>query len=583
MKSYLSSSNRGFGANRQTSFVSYPQHDSTNLTKFAEGFGQFTTRSLMLHGNSTSYLNQLGSDAVLKAVGTDFTFEFWVKVLAYHPSINGAIISSRGATSGGWLVYLIGEGDALKRKISFNVFSDEMYSNTLLNLNKWYHIACTYRNGAGNTSVGKIYINGVLDSTDTLNNITAPNNGQTHVMGYDPLTSGSGLKAQYDEIRFWTVERTADEIRNNYLKAMTGTESNLFLNLRLEEGRGNPYNLVSNTQVSATNVVWLADSPRLDDSTAVALSVSQVSKETADFKTALEQNGSYITPNYLRAADALVNQVTALGTSFATLDYVTKLYVRNLIVNGGRISASTLLHIDTFVKTLRNKGVLSKMLDVGVYCGDNLAAALTKLVYPSDYSPWLLNYNFAENDYSQRTGIIGDGATKALSTGLPTTSVLTNNNVSTSFYHRGTSTGVLHGLHNGAEPRILLLAPWTDGNFYSDIYNDSNGAGRVFTSAGAAGSGFGHMLASRTSSSSHTIYRNGTQLNSNGGSGGTFSSLGGHPLPAYGTYQIASSAITGFATYPCAFYHWGHGLNGTESVDLYNAVQALQVALGRNV
>ena len=106
----------------------------------------------------------------------------------------------------------------------------------------WTHVAVT-RNG----STLKIYVNGVLDSTET--NYVGPL--PTEINSY-PVRFGIGyaFNGSLADVRVWSGERSAKEIRANYRRRLLGTESGLVGYWRMDEQAGLPSNVI--TGMSAT-------------------------------------------------------------------------------------------------------------------------------------------------------------------------------------------------------------------------------------------------------------------------------------------------------------------------------------------
>jgi len=93
----------------------------------------------------------------------------------------------------------------------------------------WNHVALTYDKNAG-TNNQKLYVNGVLKAQQTVTGSIAAN---TNALIIGDLFNGS-----IDEVRIWNVARSADNIRANMCKRLTGSESNLAGYWRLDETSG---------------------------------------------------------------------------------------------------------------------------------------------------------------------------------------------------------------------------------------------------------------------------------------------------------------------------------------------------------
>jgi hypothetical protein len=98
--------------------------------------------------------------------------------------------------------------------------------------NKWTHEAMTFDSASGTI---KLYLNGVLAASATndwggtipLAGLTVRQSSQPLFLGYDNPVSGPGVTGLVDEVRVWSVARSASEIQTNMYQRLTGTEANL--------------------------------------------------------------------------------------------------------------------------------------------------------------------------------------------------------------------------------------------------------------------------------------------------------------------------------------------------------------------
>lgn len=90
-------------------------------------------------------------------------------------------------------------------------------------------------------------------------------------------------------------------------------------------------------------------------------------------------------------------------------------YFSRIASNGGTISAPDKSAFNTFIVTLKTGGQWAKLIELGRFGGDQLAAALVKVKDPGTGN--LVNHNFVSADYDPVSGLTGDGSTKYLETG----------------------------------------------------------------------------------------------------------------------------------------------------------------------
>ena len=168
---------------------------------------------------------------------TNFTVEAWV-----NPSVNVTTDNSLGnwiyanmlSTDDGRFVFLIRNG----RLCSFHARPRGWYEATgndgVIPLNEWTHVAM-----ARTASSIKFYVNGVFVSEANAGNgdtfHAAPVNGSQTIgnqhSGLNNTENASNdrvFQGGISDLRVWTVERTAEEIADNYAKRLRGNEENLF-------------------------------------------------------------------------------------------------------------------------------------------------------------------------------------------------------------------------------------------------------------------------------------------------------------------------------------------------------------------
>ena len=122
--------------------------------------GPTIAASVQFNG-STQYLSGTGT---LVSGATNFTAEAWI-YLTSTPSTNAAGIigtSNAAASPLGWLLRITGATYAPANRVSFQETwsANELFSDTILSNNTWYHIAAV-RSG----SVSSIFINGIKQAT----------------------------------------------------------------------------------------------------------------------------------------------------------------------------------------------------------------------------------------------------------------------------------------------------------------------------------------------------------------------------------------------------------------------------------
>jgi hypothetical protein len=156
-----------------------------------------------------------------------FTVELWVKT----PSTsNQNLINKRASCNNTsmWNIKLQGGVpllEMIENTSGTNFFA--LYANKAINDGTWHHIACT-RSASG--GIAKIYIDGVLSSTATgaIANISTTASLQIGTSVCNASNDGTNyFRGTLDEIRLWTVERSAVQMAASMNTALIGTETGL--------------------------------------------------------------------------------------------------------------------------------------------------------------------------------------------------------------------------------------------------------------------------------------------------------------------------------------------------------------------
>jgi hypothetical protein len=307
-------------------------------------------------------------------------------------------------------------------------------------------------------------------------------------------------------------------------------------------------------------------------STATQISASSTALASGTASTGTRVAAIAVSGTTLTAA---ATASTGTGTN---QDAAVSIYQNNVAIAGGTVTAATLGYLDTFVKGCKTDGTWTALVDVGVFCGSNLASALVKLKFPSGYPSSFINANFIETDYSQSTGLNPGGTnTKYLDTGVPPSATTGTQSFHLSFYSRTTSSGAMAelGTTNGtvfaglycAYSQTMVL------HTYFDAFNQEP-AGELDV---LVSSSLGFFVGSRISATNFYAARNGSSL------GSAATSAGSKPTTNMGIFTYLDGSGAGLTNRICAYYSMGTGLTTAQTTSYYNRVQALQTSLGRQV
>lgn len=166
-------------------------------------------------GNSNSFIRVIPYSSLQNLAGS-FSVECWFYC---EPGGTGNLFGKNG-----FRLMLDPSGNKVRGRMQTNG-NTKLYTrlSTVMELKRWYHLACTYNTTTGLMS---FYINGSLDTTTT---------GSSYgpVAGTDSVLIGTGFgsfKGMLDNIRVWSRALSATEIANNmrnpYVGAMNFNTSN---------------------------------------------------------------------------------------------------------------------------------------------------------------------------------------------------------------------------------------------------------------------------------------------------------------------------------------------------------------------
>ena len=260
---------------------------------------------------------------------------------------------------------------------------------------------------------------------------------------------------------------------------------------------------------------------------------------------------------------------------------------RRVISNGGTVSQQTMAAVDQFCRAIDSAGLRDRFLRLNLFCGTGLEAALVPLyigerIGISRGNATDTNNNFVAVDYRERglsAGLIGNGSTKFLGTGLPGNSIRAPN------AHFGV--GLLAtDTSNGSFKTMLGAANTSDTTAYN---LDARNAARRCATMGSylvANQAFGDAVApfatdplaiGRIIAAWPLMYRNGTP---SGAAAAASSAFGGGQSYAVFADQYASS-VGEHTNSRLGWYSIGLGM-GRDQVRTFDlAIQRFETAMQR--
>lgn len=264
-------------------------------------------------------------------------------------------------------------------------------------------------------------------------------------------------------------------------------------------------------------------------------------------------------------------------------------YFTRITTAGGTISAATKAATHRLVQDLKQGNVWNSLFDVGLLAGDQLAAALVKLKHPAGVQSTLTNVNFISGDYTEATGLKGNGTTKRLRTGvlgnvLPFVTPNYRGSLAayvrsvTAYAEYGIAAGVLVGTANGNSAvdsaATYLAMDSFDGATFAH-------AGEALGTVAISADPPGLIVGVATSLAARRVYLGGTAQT---GSRDTGSAAGDAlNFEFYVMAENQGGTAARFADQHLAFYSIGDVLSDAQVAALHNAVQLFQQTLGRSV
>jgi hypothetical protein len=234
--------------------------------------------------------------------------------------------------------------------------------------------------------------------------------------------------------------------------------------------------------------------------------------------------------------------------------------------------------INDLVLDLKAAGVWTKLKAIYPMIGGTAATHKFNLKDPRDLDA-AYRLTFSGGGTHSSTGYLPNGSNAYADTKLiPSTSLSLNSthisyysrtNVSNNGYEMGCATLTTEAQY------LLLICRYSSGIMYSTINTPQS---RVSLTTGSNTISTGLFIGNRTASNVVSGFRDTTKTVSSSAASGTLPShkvfIGG--FSSYGT-------PVNFSTKECAFSSIGDGLTDAEALAFYNAVQAFQTTLNRQV
>lgn len=252
------------------------------------------------------------------------------------------------------------------------------------------------------------------------------------------------------------------------------------------------------------------------------------------------------------------------------------------LLNGGSASSGTLSAMNTFCNSIDSAGLRNKFYRLNLFCGNNLTSCLLPIYFgkkwnsfPYGFANGDRNFNFVSGDYTESGssgGLIGDGSTKYLDTGVNLNEMGAIGHVSC--YHKGAMSATSVLVRGGDGTNTIGIDYSAGLTLIRGFYSPASLAS-FSTNTG------GHYLVTRTSSTNQALYTNGTITRGDS----TLSTSVTFPPSSWSLYVFALNNV-GVASSLCPTriqgYSAGESMTQSEANTFYGIMQTFQTSLGRN-
>lgn len=232
------------------------------------------------------------------------------------------------------------------------------------------------------------------------------------------------------------------------------------------------------------------------------------------------------------------------------------------------------------VRRLKAAGLWSKMKAIYPFVGGTATTHKWNLKDPQDTDA-AFRLTFVGGWTHSANGADPDGSTGYANTHVIPSTDLANDSAHGSVYNRENTTGAqtdYAAFVGSANDFALIAGNWTtaNGSFFFDCWNAGTNRG-----TGTNGNSSGHFVQTRTSTTSHKLFRNGSQLGTTNTS--TASGFSGVNIKIWLSTTNINNSGSNYSGRQLAFSSFGNGLSDSEVTAYTNIVDLYQKRLGRAV
>ena len=184
------------------------------------------------------------------------TIEAWIKTTSVLAT--NRHIAAWGSTTGGYIATLCMNSGKLLFGLDAGSGLTTVTSTKSINTGNWTHVAVV--KSANNVS---LFINGFLDNSATLTANQAVTVFQLGNLKKNGTQQSGYFPGSMDEVRIWTTARTEEQIRENMMKNLSGSEAGLRAYYRMDQVNGTVLhdqtsNAYNGTLTSFSGTYWVA-------------------------------------------------------------------------------------------------------------------------------------------------------------------------------------------------------------------------------------------------------------------------------------------------------------------------------------
>ena len=258
-----------------------------------------------------------------------------------------------------------------------------------------------------------------------------------------------------------------------------------------------------------------------------------------------------------------------------------------VIANGGSVSATTIAAVSKFCRDIDAAGLRDRFARLNLFCGSNLSACLVPLYLNTLPSGSTLggstdtNSNFVGGDYAETGatgGLLGNGSTKSLDTGLSVSSLPTITTGHLAAWKRAGS------FASGGGRALIAVRSGSPLSVFRVHKNDTSGGDSMngiwgkttsVSIAPASVNDAGLQMVNRSSTTRMDLYWQGQSI-----ANSTASITADSTANTFRVFQDAQAGE--FFPLRICGYSIGQSMEATQALAYYTAMQAFQTALGRS-